>query len=952
MGIEIGAFLINTALSIGTMLVGSWLSPKKQPEKTIPEDIPQLGQGNPVYGVWGLSFCPGSVLYATPPSLAGHGDDKSTYGILGFSNPDSTAGLIALRINNKIAASRSSIFPIISQTGQTIRNGVTPAGVIYGAITNPSLNILPDELRVKNDLGLIYQMATNTPNPNFSLNGYNGLQYEGLTWVGVNASSRAAYGGVNTRFVMYAKNRVTGGGSASFTIKSDTLVAITTTLGFGAGKDYYSNNYPVNFPRGFFGSKKIYAFDNDHDYAIIGISGESEYIIHSYRPNGAIPAFVGAYSGSDVSGVKFSLTSSVVPNRPVPTPGFFPITIYSTYTPAMTDKVILGERNGKLTEVTLSAPAMPPFKSFGGVVKDVTNTTVYTAAGNFRCYGWGGQLFAQTLADATIVDSTNPGNILLPSADVIGTSETAFTTLSTIIDDLIKNKRPDRTLIDLSTPVTVAGFTSDYDSVDNTIVELCTAYGKIIFEDGEGDYWLTDYPSATPVATFTSKDFLEKPSLELSPEYNQPSQIEFTYRSANDQLSEKVIHIGYSNRFGSTANVKYNLCIDETEARRLAWNVLFLKSHTNTKLTFRTNRSISRAGQVIQYNGDLYLVGNIEVGQDMSFRYTCVNYVPLNEGYTDYMTSGSSVTLEPSIVNTVSPFVISAETRQLTGDPTRMGLFYSNSGGVANVRRNNGDLVNLRSFIPVTGGFTGQVSNFTMKTTNYVHGYDTISIVRTSGNGYSLPASQILRIGQAWVKYGSFTVTGSTYVLSDVSVGIFGSSPQIYGGDFVIDAPVANELLGYTAGGILPLVDQDGLSSVMKSSPEALTTGTPTPFGTVTARYPHGFPVSGVAPAQLMACSYGGVLRVWFSKPGNQDNGFFLNDKIGGVNMGQTQWYFQSGLSFLYGINIPFFQNTLVNAATGIPQGTFMVYQAQLGHTISTPLLYPTGSFTFNGSSY
>jgi hypothetical protein len=138
----------------------------------------------------------------------------------------------------------------------------------------------------------------------------------------------------------------------------------------------------------------------------------------------------------------------------------------------------------------------------------------------------------------------------------------------------------------------------------------------------------------------------------------------------------------------------------------------------------------------------------------------------------------------------------------------------------------------------------------------------------------------------------------------------------------------------------------------MKSSPESVTNTTPTPFGTPTARFPHGFPISGVHPAQLMASSYGGVLRVWFSRPGNKEGAFFLDDKEIGTGLDDGRWYFQSGLTSLGTIVIPLFQNTLVNLSLNIPVGTFMVYQARPGHTIGSPLLNTSGSYTFNGSSF
>lgn len=931
MGIE--AFVVNTALSIGAKLVGAWLSPKKQPEKTIPEDIPQLGQGNPVYGIWGLSFSPGSLLYVTPASLAGHGNDRSTYGILGFSNPDSTAGLIALRINNQIAASRSSIFPIISENATDVRLIEIVGAAVYGPSNDPSLNIYPDGLRVKSDLSLIYQMGTNTPNPNFSINGYAGLQYEGLTWVGLQASSRAVYGGVNARFVMYAKNRVTAGGPIPFTIKADTPVSITTFLGFDNGKDFYKTSFPLTFPRGFFGVKKILCFDSTHVWAVMGVSGESEYIIHSYRDN-------------NLTYVKFSLTSSVAPGRPIALPGSFPLMVYSFYVPAMTDKLILGEIGGRLTEVTLPAPAMPPFKSTNGVITDVFNNVVLTTTSNFRCYGWAGTLFVFAAGDLILTDSLDPSVIELPSADFTGTSESAKTLLSTIIGDLVENKRPGATIIDISTPDEVSGFTSDYDSIDSTLIELCTAYAKIIFEDGDGDYWLTDYPEPTPVATFTSKDFLEKPVIELSPEYNQPSQIELTYRSFNDQLSEKVIHVGYGNRFGSTANVKYNLCLEESEARRIAWNILFLRSHTNVKLSFRSERFLPRAGLVIEYNDELYLVGDMEIGQDMTVRYTCVNYVPVNDPYPEYMLGNTSLaTIPGGTAEPIRPFTVPTETRQLTGYPDRYGSFYTNSSALVNVRRNDGNLLSLRLFSPTTGGFTGQVTSFTLNTGDIVHGYEEVTIMRTRGNAYLLPVSQVIRIGQSWVRFGSVNQSGDEFILSDLSVGQFGSLPIISGGDYVADLSSINELLGWVPGGALSLADQDGFSSFMKSVPGFINSS-PTPLGTVTPQYPHGFPVAGISPAQVVGSSYGGVLRVWLSKPGNQNNGFFLNNRLGGVDSGQTRWFIQSGVGFLFSfISLDYTYYTTDSAA--IPQGQAVMYLANQGHTIGSPILMDTGSYTF-----
>jgi hypothetical protein len=277
-------------------------------------------------------------------------------------------------------------------------------------------------------------------------------------------------------------------------------------------------------------------------------------------------------------------------------------------------------------------------------------------------------------------DSEDQTLVPTGSSPTFGTTSSSSTNLSTIIYDLLKSKGAFKfggQFIDQSTPEIVRGYSCTLDSISDKITNLCSVYAKFCFQDGEGDFWLIDYPLESPIETFSYGDFLDEAIFSNSPESEQPDQIQYGYKSYNNQFSEKIIHIGNSNNNGNTTDLRIDLIQKESEAKQSAWNTLFLRSQTNLSLKFRSLKKIPRAGLVITVLGENYLVANLEIGTDLSFEYTCVNYVPVRLPYTEYMLDNSNKINQVNNIE-IEPFLIATENTIPAGSQFQAGLTFTN----------------------------------------------------------------------------------------------------------------------------------------------------------------------------------------------------------------------------------------------------------------------------------
>jgi hypothetical protein len=905
------AFLIN----IGLTFIGNLLFPKRK-EQQSPEDIPSLGQGSDIYVGFGLFSVPANLLYATPASIAGHGTDKSTFGVLGIANPAIDCEILAIRVNNIVAASKTPLFSITES--------------IIGVYDNLGITS-------KNGFSFTFQNFVTTNNPQFGLNGYGGFKYEGLTWVAFNGCERQKYGGFNSRISLIYKNKAISSTNVPFTIKGSDSITVNLGITYGNSKNIWAHWYSKTFKNGFHGIYFIYGYEigsNKRSRGVVAVGGGEEYLLSIGNPDidtapypGQPPAFV---------------TSAISPDTLPSLPGTSIIaTDSSTYVqPTSVNSIVIAVEGGQLESITLTNSEPLPFYSNSNIVYNALQQPIYfdNSGRNIYLVGWDNKYFFYNY-----YDSENQSLVPAGSTPTVGITQSSLTTLATIIEELLRLKgafRAGQNFINQSTLVDIRGYATTLTDITDKIINLCTAYNKFCFQDGEGDFWLVDYPNAISVETFDYEDFLDEPTFIESPEINQPDQIEYSYRSLNNELSERVIHIGNSSINNNSTDSRSELVQKEIEAKKSAWNILFLRSHTNMSLTFRSMKGIARAGKTIRVLGDLYLVANIEIGEDMSFSYNCVNYVPLNNTlFTDYMIADSQKTNVIQITN-IQPFFITTEPTSVIENKISGGRFFTNDNNNTSFHQNNGDITPLRTIIPATGGFLGVLFS-----------YNSSSITILRGGGINLPplASGLIRIGLSWVSYTSYTQNGDSFTLLGIEIGKYSSSNIIRNGDYVAQINDNNYSVGYentTNIPILPEVNQNNIDYIIKSYPPSLTNNPIPNFGDVTTNFPYGYPCSGILTAKVISSTFAGITHIWITKPGGENENFIYEPATNYQEPFNKKFLIKQGISTY--IDLGVINNGYTTHSVNLLAGSYTIYQAKQLPVGLNLNLYSKGSFNWN----
>jgi hypothetical protein len=315
--VAIESFLINVGLSI----VGNWLFPKKKDQPTA-EDVPSLGQGSDIYLGWGLFIVPGNLLYATPANIAGHGNDRSTFGVLGIANPEPDCDLVAIRINNIIGATKTPLFPITDSANPGIYSSTG--------------------FQIKKELNFATQNFNIVPNPQFQLNGYSGLQYQGLSWVAFSYCDRQKYGGFNSRVSLVYSNKSASSTNVPFTIKGDDTVTVDIGINFGTSKNFWGHWFSKTFTKGFFGVRYIYIFDQQLYRGVIATSSGYDTLLIAqnteFEPYGSPKFIVG------------SISPDILPGVPGTNGILGEYTVGSTYISPVQSNVIIIAEEGKETK--------------------------------------------------------------------------------------------------------------------------------------------------------------------------------------------------------------------------------------------------------------------------------------------------------------------------------------------------------------------------------------------------------------------------------------------------------------------------------------------------------------------------------------------------------------------------------------------------------------------------
>jgi hypothetical protein len=942
------SFLINSALSLGLNLLGSWISPKRT--EAIREDIPALGVNQPLYMCWGSTFTPSYLLYAVPANKAGHGDDRSSYGLLLFSNPDSTSELEALRVNGIIVSSKTSLFNL--NAPENVIPGASKYSNSYGLTTY-------------NNFNYEYQMPFNLANPDFAKLGQAGLQYQGLSWLRVIASERKIFGGFNTRAVAYVKNKITSSTAVTFDVNGNAPVRVISHFGRQGWFTIQWSDYTFDYPSGFYGTRVFPFFEgkNSNGYGLIGIGGGVEYVVST--------------SIFEINYVKYTIVGSVSPGSAPIAPGNYsdsPLSISGLINYGTVNSVLIGRDQQEITSVSLSTPGLAPLYGENGVIKDANDIVVYNAPPGTLVWGWANKMGNNTGSDP--FNPINTSSLTTRSSPSSGSLTLGFTNLSTILTDLLVSKGIEASQIQFTnfTEVEVRGFTCTDDNVKQIIINLCTAYGKIV-DDGfstslvNASYIFSDYPDGTNAVSIGLEQFINEPIIEYLEEANQPKQVEFSYRDWQNEYSERVITVGYGSPFPNTSSQKIDLVLTQKEAKKIAWNIYFLQGHTNMACRLHVdNISGIRSGSVLLVENPgsspiKLIVGNIEIGADGTYLINCANFVPIYDlqyslvtgnKYTDYMLEDvSAVVVNPEVVDSFRQIYM-VEPVGLTSNA--YGLLYTTDSANYSSYTDDGNLTPLNTISPGIYGFKGYVtavnSRYSGAGYNIEYGLDSIEITRESGNNNTLPNSGLVRIDLGWFSYTNKTVLpNGNDLITGVRSGLYGSNTTIDPGSTVVELNLNNKVLGWNASTSVlttPKTIQGVTSSSTYFVQPSVTDTTGITVGEQTSLLPYGAPAAGLVVGNLISSYDNGRLRIWFTNPGSIENSdFFLFPASSSLDIPYKDfWVKPAGVSQIFIGNINPRLTGYFEMAINLPVGFYKIYQGG-----SVGLNNPGGSYQFAGRS-
>jgi hypothetical protein len=938
----IGSFIVNSVASIGLSMLGNWLSPKR--DQSIPENIPSVGTNQPLYLCWGSTFSPTYLFYAVPPAKAGHGDDRSSYGVLGFCNPDSTAELEAIRSNGIIVSSKTPLFNL-----------------------NAPDNVIPGANKYTNQYGLLTynnytyktQLSSNTVNSHFAALNQSGLQYSGLTWLKVEGAERKLFGGFNSRTVLYVKNKIDTSTPSTFNVNSNNSVRVVSNCGRQGWGAIQWRDYDFTYPTGFFGTTILAYFEGKGrtGRSLIGVGGNIEFVI--------------ALDTEIIDYRKFTVVGAVAPGGVTLSIGNFSPNprVLSTYTNSgTTTTALIGSDQGQVTQINLTQAGATPLYSVNGIIRDNNDVIVYSGNASSRLYGWGGKMFYDN-NPSDLLTQISTSNLSDQSSPSSGTTTLGTTKLSTILTDLLLTKNIPLSRISFVnfTDKDVRGFTCTDDNVKQLILNLCTAYGKIVDEGFGNNYIFQDYPLGNNPIEVGLERHLSEPIIEYSDEANQPKEVEFAFRSWQEEYSEKSITVGYGSEFPNRSSQKIDIVLTTDEAKLLAWNQYFLLGHTNmaVRLHLDSIEGIESGSVLNLINPETaplkLLVGNVEIGADCTFMVNCVNFVPLNilnsnAGYLPYMVSSVGTSSTPTTIDTVFRQIYLAEPRQLDPSYTKAGaLFYTTDTSNYSSLTTDGNLIPQNTISPSVFGFKGYLSIINSKfatSSNYYLEYGVISlqVVKDNGNNNSLPASGTIRIGQSWVSYTGVTTTGNVNILTGVKIGLFGSTRYIRIGEPVTDLPITNKVKGnQTTPTILSLAKvSQGVSSTFsyfQTPSQADPTGTT--IAEITAFTPYGAPASGLVVGDLLSQYDGnGLLKIWFTNPGAIENSNFFLFPPSSSNRIEWKsfWVKDSTSNFTYLGSFDPATTDQIGIQITIPSGSYEIVQKLADGSVN-----PAGSFRHLG---
>lgn len=810
------ALLTNIGISFGLQLITNWLFPP--PVKKIADDVPQLEKGQPLYFCWGETFAPTHLLYALTPSQAGTNEKHATYGALGIANPSNTK-LLALRINGYIISTQSNNYPLTPP--EVLGLGSSAKGKSKGkkkSNTDPTLDsgtyVNEYGMATYNDISFKTQFGEAVYNNHFNILGHPDFNYTGLSWLAI-TGRRNVVGLPGARQVWYVLNKNPTTVNQLVNGSNDDPVVVHVALFYNNGF-IFNNVVDLYFSslHGFRGYQKITCFEGatfgSQSQSLLLIANGTEYLVKTDLesittaaidiPN-TLPTTT---NGSDTNYITGSNPPTTIGNY-----ARYITDIAQATANVSTNNIIIGTEKGELIPYTLDTAKIAPFRSYNGAIYDSTNTVVAGLPSTLRVYGWDNKIFTDT-----VHNTFNPNNT--PNQTITKSS----IKLSSIIGDLIKYRQISggKIIFKAGFDEDVHGFTCSTENVKDTILNLLTCYNKFVYRDRQDNIVFAPYPSVTlAVMTIVPSQLTAEPKIDIVPQSALPECLELSYRNSAMQLSEDTMLIGNSANGSYKSAIRLNANLSTTEATKIGWNALNLIKHTYLKAEIQ----LDATGQALE-PGDVVdfaylpqqtirlLISNIEYGQNLAVKLTCVNYVgsqPLPNGIIPSVNVLPPVSIPP-LPDThayLNAEPIAVDTTLAVGG----SLLYTTS---SNPYSSTGGIPASTNINPaIAGTYEGILTAIYAPYGDQSLGIDSVRL--TNGRiGQVIPANGLIRIGNSWVSYKSNIKVGdSGYTIAGIQTGLYGSDPKLVLGDNCYIA--GNDLISPNTPTVFPTVSQGNFTA-------------------------------------------------------------------------------------------------------------------------------------------
>jgi hypothetical protein len=285
---------------------------------------------------------------------------------------------------------------------------------------------------------------------------------------------------------------------------------------------------------------------------------------------------------------------------------------------------------------------------------------------------------------------------------------------------------------------------------------------------------------------------------------------------------------------------------------------------------------------------------------------------------------------------TKSEIILAEPTTPDPSNPLSGALYFTDTILVYSSFIDNGNLAPQTTLLANAGGFEGTVSSVEYKMgSNLSLGVSKVTISRSSGNSFSPLSSGLIRVGGSWLSYTSFTIESSSrFVLLGINVALFGSTNKINIGSRVLQVNTDNKVKGFLPGSVslsLPRVEQDTKETFSFVVPPSSADPSGLSVGEVDSFYTVGAPCPGLVVANLLTSYYNGVLKIWFSNPGNTSSGFFLNNGVSSQVIPYKDFWVKDSISSQVYLGRFDVETDGYTEVSVVLSGSFSIYQRQVG---------------------